>query len=187
MTLRCVLSFRGLLPAVGVLCAGFALARAHAVQPAPFMDRSIDVYFSPQGGCTDAIVREIEQADRRVRVQVYIFTARPIAGAVIAAHKRGVDCEVLCDKSQERQAYGQLPALKRAGVPIRIDAEHATANNKVILIDDTTVITGSFNYTKAAEEKNAENVLVIKHYPRLFDAYLKNYDSHREHSRAYKR
>ncbi len=102
------------------------------------------------------------------------------------ARKRGVECQVIADKSQEKQTYGRLPVLRRDGVSILIDGEHATANNKIMLIDDTTIITGSFNYTRKAEDENAENILIIKGYRRLFDKYLANYQHHKEHTRKYK-
>jgi phosphatidylserine/phosphatidylglycerophosphate/cardiolipin synthase-like enzyme len=98
-----------------------------------------------------------------------------------------VDCEVLADSSQEKMTYGRLPVLRREGVSIRIDHKHKTANNKIILIDDRTIITGSYNYTKAAEEQNAENLLIIKGYRGLFSKYDENYERLRADSRMYER
>ncbi|HTR44450.1 MAG TPA: phospholipase D-like domain-containing protein, partial [Thermodesulfovibrionales bacterium] len=53
------------------------------------------------------------------------------------------------------------------GIPTYIDAQHAIAHNKVMIIDKETVITGSFNFTKAAEERNAENLLILKNKVRI--------------------
>lgn len=145
----------------------------------------VEVFFSPNGGCQDRIVAEIAGAKKRIRVLAYYFTSKPIAEALIKAKKRGVDCEVIADASQEKMVYGRLPVLRRAGVPVFIDAEHAVANNKVILIDDHTIITGSYNFTKAAEEKNAENVLVLKHHREVFDKYAAEYEKHRSHAHRY--
>jgi len=66
----------------------------------------------------------------------------------------------------------------------KIDAQHAIAHNKVIIIDGETVITGSFNFTKAAEEKNAENLLVIRD-KKLAELYIKNWQEHEKHSEVY--
>jgi len=148
-------------------------------------DPRIDVLFSPGGGCAERIVEEIGAAKETVRVQVYIFTSKPIANALIAAKKRGVRVEVILDKSQEKMTYGRFRVLRRAGIPVYFDREHSTANNKIILIDDQTIITGSYNFTKAAEEKNAENVLIIKGADDVFDRYLENFQTHREHSQRY--
>ena len=150
-------------------------------------EASIEVLFSPAGGCRDRIIEELRKAKKQVRVQVYMFTAKEIADAIIEAKKRGVDCEIIVERSQEKMAYGRLPVLKRAGVSILIDGEHETANNKIMLIDNRTIITGSYNYTKAAEEKNAENVLFIKGNTELFARYSANYDDHKAHSKAYQK
>lgn len=146
----------------------------------------IDVLFSPNGGCTDRIVEEIGNAEKRVLVQCFYFTSKLIADAIVAAKQRGVDCVVIADKSQEKMTYGRLPVLRSAGVKVMTDDKHATANNKIILIDSTTIITGSLNYTKAAEERNAENMLVIKGHSDLFEKYLVNFKHHKAHSRKYK-
>ena len=78
------------------------------------------------------------------------------------AHKRGIKVEVILDRSQRTQKYSSAAFLYNVGIPVKIDAQHAIAHNKVMVIDGETVITGSFNFTKAAEERNAENLLIIR-------------------------
>ncbi len=162
-------------------------AGAAGQQPKRDRDERIqmDVIFSPGGGCQQRISDEIAKARDSLRVQAYYFTSKPIADAIVAAAKRGVDVCVVLDQSQEKQTYGSWRVLRREGVPVYFDAKHATANNKVILIDDRTIITGSFNFTKAAEEKNAENVLIIKNARELFARYAENFQKHLEHSKKY--
>jgi phosphatidylserine/phosphatidylglycerophosphate/cardiolipin synthase-like enzyme len=63
------------------------------------------VYFSPNGGCTQAIVREITDAKSEILVQAYSFTSAPIAKALVSAHKRGVKVEAILDKSQRSERY----------------------------------------------------------------------------------
>jgi len=121
----------------------------------------VQVFFSPHGGCTEAIVEVINKAHRSVRVQAYSFTSMPIAAALKAAHDRGVDVRVILDKSQRTERYSDLAYLRSAGIPVAIDAAYSIAHSKTMVIDEETVITGSFNFTKAAEEHNAENVLII--------------------------
>ena len=76
-----------------------------------------------------------------------------------------------------------LTFLANARIPTYIDAEHAIAHNKIIIIDRSVVITGSFNFTKAAEEKNAENLLIIRS-KEVAKPYLDNWLRHRDHSTA---
>ena len=145
---------------------------------------TLEVYFSPHGGCTDAIIRELNQAKSTVLVQAYSFTSAPIAKALVNAHKRGVKVEVILDKSQRTEKYSSADFLHNSGIPTKIDAQHAIAHNKVMIIDGETVITGSFNFTKAAEENNAENVLVI-HDKKLAERYTRNWQDHAQHSEIY--
>lgn len=146
---------------------------------------SIAVYFSPRGGCADAIVREVASAKRSIRIQACSFTSPPIAKAIIDAKKRGVQVEAILDKSNRTDRYSAATFLKNQGVAVLIDNKHAIAHNKIIVIDDAVVITGSFNFSNAAEESNAENLLVIRDHPDLVQKYVDNYDAHREHSTAY--
>ena len=141
----------------------------------------VEVYFSPRNGATAAIVREIDRARSEIRVQAYSFTSTPIAQALLNAYKRGIKVEVILDKSQKTGKYSSSTFLMNARIPTYIDAEHAIAHNKIILIDRSVVITGSFNFTKAAEEKNAENLLIIRS-TELAKPYLDNWQYHRKHS-----
>jgi phosphatidylserine/phosphatidylglycerophosphate/cardiolipin synthase-like enzyme len=142
------------------------------------------VYFSPKGGCTEAIVSAIAGAKRTVFVQAYTFTSAPIAKALVEAHKRGVDVQVILDKSNLHGKYSSTDLLIHAGIPTRIDAIAAIAHNKVIVIDNETVVTGSFNFTNAAEEHNAENLLVI-HDATLAARYVANWRVRERRSELY--
>lgn len=142
------------------------------------------VYFSPKGGCTEAIVKNLDQAERYVLVQAYSFTSKPIAEALVNAHKRGVKVKVLLDKSQRNGKGSKLSLLAEAGIPVSIDTKHSIAHNKVMIIDGVTVITGSFNFTNAAEDKNAENLLVVRDKI-IARKYRNNWNKHQQHSEPY--
>ena len=88
---------------------------------------------------------------------------------------------VILDKSQRSQKYSSATFLKNSRIPTFIDDRHAIAHNKIMIIDREIVITGSFNFTKAAEEKNAENVLIIRDKA-LATVYMENWDKHKGHS-----
>ena len=145
---------------------------------------AIEVYFSPHGGCTEAVIKELDKAESSVLVQAYSFTSAPVAKALLDAHKRGIKVEVILDKSQRTDQYSSATFLFNAGIPVKIDSRHAIAHNKVLVIDGETVITGSFNFTKAAEEKNAENLLVIRD-KKLAERYTKDWQEHDSHSEVY--
>jgi phosphatidylserine/phosphatidylglycerophosphate/cardiolipin synthase-like enzyme len=143
------------------------------------------VYFSPNGGATAAVVAELNAARESIDVQAYSFTSTPIARAVKTAFERGVKVRVILDKSQQTAQYTSATYLFNAGVPVFIDAKHQIAHNKVILIDGRTILTGSFNFTEAAEDRNAENLLIIRDDPALAARYTGNFAEHLAHSEKY--
>ena len=144
----------------------------------------VQVYFSPNGGCTDAIVREIGKAKKEILVQAYSFTSKDIAKALVDAHKRGIKTEIILDKSNRSAKYSSGDFTAHMGIPTYIDSAHTIAHNKIMVIDKETVITGSFNFTKAAEEHNAENLLILKSTD-LAKQYIANWNKHKGHSEAY--
>ena len=123
--------------------------------PQASIPQGIQVYFSPKGGATDAVVDALDQATNSVLVQAYSFTSAPIAKALVDAHRHGVKVQVILDHSQRTEKYSEADFLRNSGIPTLIDAQHAIAHNKIIIIDGYLVLTGSFNFTRAAEEWTA--------------------------------
>lgn len=169
-------------PLLFVLLLAFSFASCQVQEPQSLPP--IEVHFSPRGGCTEAVVDEIDAAKGTILVQAYSFTSAPIAKALVDAHKRGVDVRVVLDQSQRGEKYTSADFVRNAGIPVWIDAKHAIAHNKVMVIDGATIVTGSFNFTKSAEESNAENLLVIRS-PELATQYTANWKAHVEHSEPY--
>lgn len=120
----------------------------------------VSVCFTPAQACEGRIVSVIDKAKSEIRVQAYGFTSIPIIHALQRAAQRGVDVQALLDKVNDKR-YSGATLLERAGIPVWIDYQPAIAHNKVIVIDRREVVGGSFNYTKAAETRNAENVTFI--------------------------
>lgn len=145
---------------------------------------SAQVYFSPNGGAQEAVVNEIEKAKKSIFVQAYSFTNKPIAKALVEAEKRGVAVYIILDKSNRTTKYSAADFTDHFGVDTYIDDKHAIAHDKVMIIDKEVVITGSYNFTKAAEHSNAENLLVIRS-SQLADTYFANWAIHQKHSEAY--
>jgi len=165
----------------------FLLALALTLCAVPAAAGEVEVCFSPPlpQGCdpTQTVVQSINSARRQVLVQAYSFTSAPIAKAVVDAKRRALDVRVILDKSNVRQGYSAATFLEHAGVPVLIDSAHSIAHNKVMILDGQTVITGSFNFTKAAEEHNAENLVVI-HDAAIAAQYAQNWNAHAAHSQS---
>jgi phosphatidylserine/phosphatidylglycerophosphate/cardiolipin synthase-like enzyme len=115
----------------------------HTIDLTPPQNTHADVYFSPRGGCTDAIINKIEQAKTEILVQAYSFTLAPIAKALLIAHKRGINVQVVLDKSQKSQKYTSATFFINSGIPTYIDSKHAIVHNKIMIIDKEIVITES--------------------------------------------
>jgi phosphatidylserine/phosphatidylglycerophosphate/cardiolipin synthase-like enzyme len=148
--------------------------------PAP----SVAIHFSPKGGCGEVVVEAIKAARHQVLVMAYSFTYDPIVKALMDAHARGLDVELVFDKSNEEDQRSDMPRCIEKGMKVLVDAEHAIAHNKVMIIDKKVLLTGSFNFTRQAEEANAENLLVIRHDKAIVEKYLQYFENHKVHSRA---
>ena len=145
---------------------------------------SVAAYHSPKGGCTEAVVWEIRRARKEILVQAYSFTSKPIADALIEAKGRGLHVEILLDRSNEQETYTELAHLIDHGLAPHIDAQHAIAHNKIMILDRRVLITGSFNFTHQAEVENAENLLIIKGHPELLRSYRQSFADHKAHCQA---
>lgn len=145
---------------------------------------STQVYFSPNGGAQEAVVKEINAAKMNIFVQAYSFTNQPIAKALVEAQRRGVSVFMILDKSNVTAKYSAADFTDHFGVDTYIDDKHAIAHNKIMIIDKETVITGSYNFTKAAESSNAENLLILRS-KLLADVYFTNWAEHQKHSVPY--
>ncbi len=119
-------------------------------------------YFTPPADVVKVIVKAIDASDREVLVQAYGFTHNGIAQALVRAHQRGVKVRVLLDQKTQSTNRYVIGVLQHAQIELRQDGQHAIAHNKVMVIDHDTVITGSFNFTNSAANRNAENFLVLK-------------------------
>lgn len=141
-----------------------------------------EVHFSPNGGCTEMVSRLILGAKNSIYVQAYSFTSAPIGQALVdAKNTNHVPVQILLDKSDETVKNTELFHMQDQHVPVWIDGKHAIAHNKVMVIDYSIVITGSFNFTMAAEKSNAENCIAL-YDTKLAHVYIDNWKKHFEHS-----
>lgn len=171
--------------AIGLLTLG-ALLVAHAAIADTSIGRhypgvgSVDIAFTPGDRIDRLIVGEIDQSRHEVVMLAYSFTDRAIARALVRAHQRGVAVQVIADREQARALpQNVLADLAAGGVDVWLDGRFQAAHNKVIVIDadapHATTITGSYNFTIAAQRSNAENVIVLRDNPAVARAYRDNW------------
>lgn len=149
----------------------------------------VQVCFSPPlpGGCdpASAVIREIVAAKKSVHMQMYALTSREIVSALIDAKRRGLDVRVIVDRSQLESDHSDAYAVGRllsADTPVLVDTIHGLMHDKILIVDNETVVTGSFNYTWSAENRNAENLIVI-HDPTIAAEYGQNWSARVARSR----
>lgn len=167
------------------VASALALAAAVLAPPLPAAvllpgSGSVELVFTPGDAIDDRLIALVDAAQREVLVQAFSFTQRRLARALIAAHRRGVAVAVLVDRTQAletpQSAIGELAA---AGVPVWLDGSHAAAHNKVLIVDAAlpraATVTGSYNFTVAAQKRNAENVAIFRDNPGVAQAYRDNF------------
>lgn len=175
------------------------LAALFAVQPASAFDDvspplaaqgTLQAAFSPDDNIEGLIIEAIDGARKQVLVQAYLLTSKPIAQALKAALRRGLDVRILADAQQlSKGESSKIPELAAAGIPVWLETAYQNAHNKVIVIDagsaSAAVITGSYNFTWSAQHKNAENVLIARHNPSLATQFALNWERHRQDATPY--
>lgn len=125
------------------------------------ISNNVAVAFSPKRGTANSVVNTINTSKKSILVAAYSFSSMSITEALINAYQRGVNVQIVLDKSQKSAKYSTYNELKNYGVPVRINSKYAIMHNKFMIIDNNIVQTGSFNYTQAADLRNAENSLTI--------------------------
>jgi phosphatidylserine/phosphatidylglycerophosphate/cardiolipin synthase-like enzyme len=134
-----------------------------AVAVLPLQARTLDTCFSPLGHCDQVMVSWINTSEKTLDGAIYGLTDEVIAQALIAAHKRGVRVRLVHDRTQAAGKRDVTQELRDAGIPVHIQrgSEGGILHDKFLVIDGTFVLTGSFNWTANATQKNDENFVVL--------------------------
>lgn len=133
----------------------------------------IEACFTPAQGCTKMIIRTIKNAKDNIHVQAYTWTSKDISQALIDMHNQGVKVHIILDKVNMRK-NAAIYMLEKNNIRPLIDYVPGIAHNKIIILDDDTVITGSFNFSESGEKRNVENILKIQS-KELNKLYKKNW------------
>ncbi|WP_369825956.1 phospholipase D family protein [Rahnella sp. AA] len=147
--------------------------------PAAMATPSLQVGFSPEGSAHQLVMQTLDEAQQSIRLMGYAFTSPDIAGALVGAKKRGVDVQVVLDEDGNRgkASVAAINLLVNAGIPVRTVSQFKIMHDKVIIVDNQTVETGSYNYTLSAARSNSENALVLHDVPELAQTYLAHWQS----------
>lgn len=171
----------------GLLLAGALLTGAGTGAAELPLGGRAEALFTPGDAIGARVIATLADARQQILVQAYSFTHRAIADALVAARQRGLDVRVIADPEQHARIATSLVAdLAERGVPVYLDGQHGAAHDKVMVIDAgspaATVITGSYNFSHAAEYRNAENLLILRAVPGLAELYADNWHRHQRHA-----
>ncbi|ELW2866249.1 phospholipase D family protein [Salmonella enterica] len=154
----------------------------------PALSADIEAGFSPEGSAQQLVLDAIKSAKSNIRMMAYSFTAPDIMRALIAARNRGVDVKIVIDKegNTNRSSRAAINLVTNAGIELRTDDNYKIQHDKVMIIDDNSIQTGSFNYTASAERYNSENAIVIRNQPELAQQYLEHWRSRWEQGKPWR-
>jgi len=136
--------------------------------------KNVSSYFCPEDWCANKVIYELQDAKESIYFMTYSFTHDEIGKAVLAKAKEGVTVKGVFEKSQNSN-YTEYYPFKNAGIDVRWDGNKYNLHHKVFIIDNSTVVTGSFNPTSNGDERNDENVLII-HDPEVAKRYLEEFE-----------
>jgi phosphatidylserine/phosphatidylglycerophosphate/cardiolipin synthase-like enzyme len=136
----------------------------------------IENYFSPDDGAADAIIAALQDAEESIYFLAFSFTSDPIADVLLQQAADGVEVAGVFERRQyESNTGGEFDRLAAAGLDVRLDGNEYSMHHKVFIIDGETVITGSYNFSRSAEQRNDENVLIIRN-PAVAARYLNEFE-----------
>ncbi|HME62711.1 MAG TPA: phospholipase D family protein [Candidatus Binatia bacterium] len=169
----------------GLITAGFCCLSILSLQFSAAAEMVVQPCFSPQGKCSAHILREIESAKRELLVAVYAFTSVDLAMALVQAKKRGVAVQVVVDREFDRTNENskgrfleeqKIPVRRLSGAAAKAgDKDPGLMHQKFAVIDRRIVFTGSYNWTRSAENLNDENLLMFRDAGPLAEEYRKSF------------
>lgn len=175
-------------PAVAIICSLILGASYFGVEVYEHhnsyhdVDGIWQVCFTPNKRCQQLIIQNINEAKKSIQIMAYSFTDADIVNALIKAHRRNVNVQVILDHSNFKAKNPLLSELINERICVRIDKPQGIAHNKVMIIDERIVLTGSYNYSAAAYKRNTENLLIL-HDKNMAQKYMTNWQSRWGHSK----
>lgn len=153
--------------------------------PAP----SIRVGISPEGSAGHLVLDIINNAQKSIHMIAYTLTSPDIVNALIAAKQRGVNVLIVADYHVNMSREISRVALRnlvKAGIPLRTSVTYNSLHDKVLIIDNNTVQTGSFNYSNSATNRNSESLVVMKDFPEVAATFKEHWKSRWSQAQLYR-
>ena len=136
----------------------------------------ISVFFTPSKKCEMSIIHRIDNAKKSIDIAVYAINNKSIVDAIKEAHNRGIKIRILTDKLQASNKKSRVYDLYKYGIKIRINSKYKIEHNKFAIFDYNNVVTGSYNWTESASDKNSENCLFVNRDKKIIKEYINRFD-----------
>ena len=147
-------------------------------------DTHINVYFSPENNIGRILQKRIKKARRSIHFMVFSFTSDTIGEAIIERYRSGIQVYGILERSGTKSRYSEYIKMRLEGIPVKLDRSRYKMHHKVLIIDEKILITGSYNFSQAANRVNDENILIIYNED-IAREYLKEF--YRLYGRPYSR
>ncbi|UTW66470.1 DUF1669 domain-containing protein [bacterium SCSIO 12643] len=118
------------------------------------------VYFSPGSECKNAIIHHIQQARSNLKICLFTISDNDISSEIVDAHLRGINVQIITDDQKMYDMGSDIRLFRKRNIPIKVDCHYGHMHHKFCIIDNEHVITGSYNWTKSAEDRNYENIII---------------------------
>lgn len=138
-----------------------------------------EVFFSPGEDCRQAIIRQVNGALRELKICVFTISDDSITRAIVNTHRRGVALKIITDNDKSFDHGSDIDAMAKEGIAIKMDISSNHMHHKFMVVDERTLLTGSYNWTSSAARFNHENILltreqgVVKSFDKEFDRLWK--------------
>jgi len=134
---------------------------------------TIKNYFCPEDKCSEKVIKAIRSANKSIYFMTFSFTHPKIANELVLRHYNGIEIKGIFEKRQMSK-YSKFNLLEFQGLDVKSDSNKYNMHHKVFIIDNETIITGSFNPTKNGDNRNDENILII-HDSRIARLYMNEF------------
>ena len=146
------------------------------VSPLPF-PQELSVCFTPSKKCQTLLLKTIKSTQKIIKVQAYSLKDPEVIKALTTLKKEGKEVQILLDKEHlNGKSKNTLSDFKKVGVEVKIEKTHGLSHNKVMIVDESLVVTGSYNFSVGAYKRNSENLLIINDKV-LAKNYLENFET----------
>lgn len=150
------------------------IRNANSALITPSRDLS-DAFFSPGDACRNIIIENIRSAINKISICVFTISDDRITDAIIDSHKRGKEIKIITDNDKSLDVGSDIEQLAQEGIKVKMDKTPNHMHHKFMVVDENTLITGSYNWTLSAARYNHENVLLTKEAT-VIKSFLKEFN-----------